>query len=45
MSSSLKTIEAGESRLGVAPFYLTWKAREYGLHTRFIELADQITRP
>ena len=23
-------------------FYLTWKAREYGLHTRFIELAGEI---
>jgi len=23
----------------IDPFYLTWKAREYGLHTRFIELA------
>ncbi|MCA9035703.1 MAG: nucleotide sugar dehydrogenase, partial [Planctomycetaceae bacterium] len=26
----------------IDPFYLTWKAREYGLHTRFIELAGQI---
>jgi UDP-N-acetyl-D-glucosamine dehydrogenase len=24
------------------PFYLTWKAREYGQHTRFIELAGEI---
>lgn len=24
------------------PFYLTWKAREYGRHTRFIELAGEI---
>lgn len=24
------------------PFYLTWKAREFGLHTRFIELAGEI---
>ena len=24
------------------PFYLTWKAREYGLTTRFIELAGEI---
>ena len=24
------------------PFYLTWKAREYGLNTRFIELAGEI---
>jgi UDP-N-acetyl-D-glucosamine dehydrogenase len=28
----------------VDPFYLTWKAREYGLHTRFIELAGEINR-
>ena len=26
----------------IDPFYLTWKAREFGLHTRFIELAGQI---
>jgi UDP-N-acetyl-D-glucosamine dehydrogenase len=26
----------------VDPFYLTWKAREYNQHTRFIELAGQI---
>ena len=26
----------------VDPFYLTWKAREYGLDTRFIELAGEI---
>jgi UDP-N-acetyl-D-glucosamine dehydrogenase len=26
----------------VDPFYLTWKAREYGQHTRFIELAGEI---
>jgi UDP-N-acetyl-D-glucosamine dehydrogenase len=26
----------------VDPFYLTWKAREYGMETRFIELAGQI---
>lgn len=26
----------------IDPFYLTWKAREYGLHTRFIELAGEI---
>jgi UDP-N-acetyl-D-glucosamine dehydrogenase len=26
----------------VDPFYLTWKAREFGLHTRFIELAGEI---
>ncbi|MEQ9208282.1 MAG: nucleotide sugar dehydrogenase, partial [Pseudomonadales bacterium] len=26
------------------PFYLTWKAREYGLHTRFIELAGEVNQ-
>lgn len=26
----------------VDPFYLTWKAREFGVHTRFIELAGEI---
>tara|TARA_B100000035_G_C20982272_1_gene546013 strand:+ start:95 stop:1402 length:1308 start_codon:yes stop_codon:yes gene_type:complete len=28
----------------IDPFYLTWKAREYGLHTRFIELAGEINK-
>jgi UDP-N-acetyl-D-glucosamine dehydrogenase len=28
----------------IDPFYLTWKAREYGMTTRFIELAGQINR-
>jgi UDP-N-acetyl-D-glucosamine dehydrogenase len=28
----------------IDPFYLTWKAKEYGLHTRFIETAGQINR-
>lgn len=26
----------------IDPFYLTWKAREFGKHTRFIELAGEI---
>jgi UDP-N-acetyl-D-glucosamine dehydrogenase len=26
----------------IDPFYLTWKAREYGLHTRFIELSGEV---
>jgi len=26
----------------IDPFYLTWKARECGLHTRFIELAGEV---
>ena len=28
----------------IDPFYLTWKAREFGIHTRFIELAGEINR-
>jgi len=28
--------------LPIDPFYLTWKAREFGLSTRFIELAGEI---
>jgi UDP-N-acetyl-D-glucosamine dehydrogenase len=28
----------------IDPFYLTWKAREYGVHTKFIELAGQVNR-
>jgi len=28
----------------IDPFYLTWKAREYGHSTRFIELAGEINR-
>jgi UDP-N-acetyl-D-glucosamine dehydrogenase len=26
----------------IDPFYLTWKAQEFGLHTRFIELAGEV---
>lgn len=26
----------------IDPFYLTWKARQYGLNTRFIELAGEV---
>ncbi len=26
----------------IDPFYLTWKAREFGINTRFIELAGEI---
>ena len=26
----------------IDPFYLTWKAKEYEMHTRFIELAGEI---
>lgn len=28
----------------IDPFYLTWKAREYGIHTRFVELAGEVNR-
>jgi UDP-N-acetyl-D-glucosamine dehydrogenase len=28
----------------IDPFDLTWKAREYGLHTRFIELSGEVNR-
>lgn len=28
----------------IDPFYLTWKAKEFGLRTRFIELAGEINR-
>src|SRR5581483_398283 len=28
----------------IDPFYLTWKAREYGQSTRFIELAGEINQ-
>lgn len=28
----------------IDPFYLTWKAREYGMHTRFIELAGEVNQ-
>ena len=26
----------------IDPFYLTWAARKYGIHTRFIELAGEV---
>jgi UDP-N-acetyl-D-glucosamine dehydrogenase len=28
----------------IDPFYLTWKARAFGIHTRFIELAGEVNR-
>jgi UDP-N-acetyl-D-glucosamine dehydrogenase len=28
----------------IDPFYLTWKAREYGVHTRFIELSGEVNQ-
>ncbi len=28
----------------IDPFYLTWKAREFGQHTRFIELAGEVNK-
>jgi UDP-N-acetyl-D-glucosamine dehydrogenase len=30
--------------LPIDPFYLTWKAREHGVDTRFIELAGEVNR-
>src|SRR5438128_1689614 len=32
----------GRHCIPIDPFYLTWKAREYGQNTRFIELAGEI---
>src|SRR5205814_30771 len=32
----------GSHCIPIDPFYLTWKAREHGQHTRFIELAGEI---
>ena len=38
-----EVIEAAKTKpFGYMPFYLTWKVREYGQHTRFIELAGEI---
>ena len=34
--------ELGGHCIPIDPFYLTWKAHEYGLHTRFIELAGEV---
>lgn len=28
----------------IDPYYLTWKAREYGINTRFIELSGEVNR-
>ena len=33
-----------DSCIPIDPFYLTWKAREFGVHTRFIELAGEINQ-
>ena len=32
----------GGRSVPVDPFYLTWKAKEYGFHTRLVELAGEI---
>ncbi|PYS37103.1 MAG: nucleotide sugar dehydrogenase, partial [Acidobacteria bacterium] len=37
-----KTKPFGFNCIPIDPFYLTWKAREHGEHTRFIELAGEI---
>src|SRR5262249_26626275 len=29
----------------IDPFYLTWAARKYGVHTRFIQLAGEVSTP
>lgn len=34
--------ELGGHCIPIDPFYLTWKSREYGVSTRFIELAGEI---
>ena len=28
----------------IDPFYLTWKAKEFGVHTQIIDIADQVNR-
>ena len=38
----IRGLGLGGHCIPIDPFYLTWKAREYGLHTRFIELAGEI---
>lgn len=37
-------IGVGGHCIPIDPYYLTWKAREFGLETRFIDLAGQINR-
>ncbi|WP_148713957.1 hypothetical protein [Chitinolyticbacter meiyuanensis] len=32
----------GEGHIPIDPFFRTWKAKEYGVNTRFIELAGEI---
>jgi hypothetical protein len=39
---SIPRLGLGRHCMPVDPFYLTWKAREYGIVTRFIELAGEI---
>ncbi|RXZ43455.1 nucleotide sugar dehydrogenase [Crenobacter cavernae] len=34
--------DLGGHCIPIDPFYLTWKAREYGVNTRFIELAGEV---
>ena len=31
-----------EDTVPIDPYYLTWKAKEFGIHTKFIELAEEI---
>ncbi len=35
-------LSLGGHCIPIDPFYLTWKAREFGKNTRFIELAGEI---
>jgi len=35
-------LSLGEHCMPIDPFYFTWKAREYGLNTHFIELAGEV---
>ena len=39
---SIQVPDFGGHCIPIDPFYLTWKARELDLHTRFIELAGEI---
>jgi UDP-N-acetyl-D-glucosamine dehydrogenase len=39
---TIAIIGLGGHCIPIDPFYLTWKAREYGQNTRFIELAGEI---
>ena len=42
MKEKIILIGGGGHCIPIGPFYLTWKAREYGLYTRFIELSGEV---